>query len=391
MKHGEAMRHEKIRVGIIGAGRIAALVHVPSLRLWPEACEIVGVASRRLESATRFADEWEIPRAYSDWHALIDDPGVDAVVICVPSGLTAVTAKAAIAARKHILCEKPLGVSGAEASDLLAAARQSPAVHMVAFTYRHVPALRYLKRLIMEGHFGEIRHWRMSYISDGMLDASAPASWRNDRTLAGAGILADMGSHAIDAARHLVGDIAAVGGVSRLYAHDRPDPAGVGRAPVDAEDAYALTVEFASGAIGTFDFNRSVAGRGGGGRANYQGIEVHGTGGSALYELHTPHALQISLGPAMTRTQQWAGAAVPHDLMKIPGSPRNPWAEDPLLGYKLDQGIAFLRAIREETREYPTFQEGAEVQRVIDAAAEAARTRCWVDVGAQAGGESHNG
>jgi predicted dehydrogenase len=220
----------------------------------------------------------------------------------------------------------------------------------------------------------------MSYISDGMLDAATPASWRNDRTLAGAGVLADMGSHAIDAARYLVGDIAAVNGVSRLYAHDRPSSSSAERTAVDAEDAYALTVEFTTGAIGTFDFNRAVAGRGGGGRANYQSVEIHGTGGSALYELRCPFALQVSLGAAMTRTQQWTCAAVPNDLMKIPGSPRNPWIEDPLFGYKMDQGIAFLQAIREKTREYPTFQDGAEVQRVIDAAEEAARARCWVDV-----------
>jgi predicted dehydrogenase len=361
------MRHEKIRVGIIGAGRIAGLVHVPSLRLWSKACEIVGVASRNLDRAKRFADQWEIPRTYPDWRALLDDSDVDAVVICLPSGLTAAPAKAAITARKHVLCEKPLGVNSAEASDLLDAAEKSPAVHMVAFTYRFVPALRYLKRLVTEGHFGKIRHWRMSYISDGMLDTATPTTWRNNRSLAGPGVLADMGSHASDAARYLVGDIAAVSGVSRLYAYDRPDPSGTGRTRVDAEDAYALSIEFANGAIGTFDFNRAVAGRGGGGRANYQGIEIHGTGGSAVYELRSPFALQISLGTAMTRTQQWSCASVPSDLLTIPGSPRNPWAEDPLFGYKLDQGIAFLQAIREKTCEHPTFRDGAEVQRVIDA------------------------
>jgi predicted dehydrogenase len=385
------MRHDKIRVGIIGAGRIAGLVHVPSMRLWPDACEIVGVASRSLETAQRFADQWQIPRSYSDWRALVADSNVDAVVVCVPSGLTAVVAMSAVTAQKHVLCEKPLGVSSAEALDLLAATWNSPAVHMVAFTYRFVPALRYLKRLITEGHFGEIRHWRMSYIADGMLEAATPASWRNDRTLAGAGVLADMGSHAIDAARYLVGDIVAVSGASRLYAHDRPDPSGMGHMPVDAEDAYALTVEFANGAIGTFDVNRAVAGRGGGGRANYQSIEIHGTGGSALYELRSPLALQVSLGAVMTRTQQWTCAAVPHELMKIPGSPRNPWAGDPLFGYKLDQGITFLRAIREETCEYPTFHDGAAVQRVIDAADQAARTRCWVDVRAQTSAGPHTG
>jgi len=378
------MGREKIRVGIIGTGRIAALVHVPSLRFWPEACEVVGVASRTEENARRFAAEWKIPRVYPEWRAMLADSDVDAVVVCPPSGLTAAVAKAAITAQKHVLCEKPLGVDSTEASDLLATAERSAVVHMVAFTYRFVPALRYLKRLITEGHFGEIRHWRMSYVSDGMLDLATPMTWRNDRKLAGAGVLADMGSHGIDAARYLLGDIAAVSGVSRLYARDRPDPSGSGRMLADAEDAYAFTAVFANGAIGTFDFNRAVAGRGGSGRSNYQSIEIHGTGGAAVYELITPFALQISLGPAMTRTQQWVRAEVPRDLQKIPGSPRNPWLDDPLLGYKLDQDIAFLQAIRGDMREYPTFRDGAEAQRVVDAVDQAARARRWIDLRSEA-------
>ena len=150
--------------------------------------------------------------------------------------------------------------------------------------------------------------------------------------------------------------------------------------PVDAEDACAFAVEFANGAIGTFDINRAVAGRGGTGRTAHQCIEVHGTGGAAIYELIRPFELQISLGPAMTRTQQWARAEVPFDLLRYPGSPRNPRLDDPLFGYKLDQGVAFLQAIQGETRDYPTFRDGAEAQRVIDAVERAAKERRWVDL-----------
>jgi len=374
------MPREKIRVGIIGAGRIAAFVHLPSLRLCPDACEVIVVASRTEEKAKAFADQWGIPRVHPDWESLLADPDVDAVVICPPSGLTYAVAKSAIAAGKHILCEKPLGLCYPEARELQAAAERAPIIHMVAFTFRFVPGLRYLKRLVTEGHFGEIRHWRMSYFTDFMLDPTRRIAWRNQRLQAGAGILADMGSHGIDFARYLLGDIVAVSGVGRLYVRERPDPSGAGMVAVDAEDACAFTVEFANGAIGSFDFNRAVAGRGGTGRANYQCIEVHGTGGAAIYELIRPFELQISLGPAMTHTQQWARAEVPFDLLKYPGSPRNPRVDDPLIGYKLDQGVAFLQAIRGETRDYPTFRDGAEVQRVIDAVELAARERRWVDL-----------
>ncbi len=372
------MGSRKIRVGIIGAGRIAAMVHVPSFLLCHERCEIVAVASRTEERARAFAATWSIPRVHPDWPSLLADPEVDAVVVCPPSGLTTTVARAAIAAGKHVLCEKPLGLGYAEARELADAVEGSPRVHMVAFTFRFVPALRYLKRLVCEGHFGEIRHWRMSYFSDFMLDPKTPIAWRNQRAQAGAGILADMGSHGIDFARYLLGDVTAVSGVSRLYVRERPSRTGGGTLPVDADDACAFAVEFAGGAIGTFDLNRAVAGRGGTGRANYQCIEIHGTGGSAVYELVHPFELQISLGPALTRTQQWARAEVPTDLRTYPGSPRNPRLDDPLLGYKLDQGVAFLSAIQGETRDYPTFRDGAAAQQVVDAVETAIRERRWV-------------
>ena len=370
---------ERTRVGLVGAGRIAGMVHLPSLRLCSDLCTVAAVASRTEERAKAFAARWEIPRVHSDWRALLADPEIDAVVICPPSGLTAEVARAAIAAGKHVLCEKPLALSYPEAQALQVAAEQAGIVHMLAFTFRFVPALRFLKRLVVEGHFGEIRHWRLSYFTDFMLDPTAPIAWRNQRAQAGAGILADMGSHGIDFARYLLGDIRAVAGVGRLYVRQRRDAAG---SPVaaDAEDAAVFTVEFASGAVGSFDFNRAVAGRGGTGRANYQCIEVHGTGGAAVYELIRPFELQISLGPAMTRTQQWATAVVPFDLMKVPGSPRNPRLDDPLLGYKLDQGVTFLHAIHGLTRDYPTFQDGAEAQRVVDALERAFAERRWVEV-----------
>jgi len=372
------MAQRKTRIGIVGAGRIAEFVHMPSLRLCSSECEVIAVASRTKEKARAFAERWGIVRVCPDWQSLLADRDVEAVVICPPSGLTYAVAKAAIAAGKHILCEKPLGLCYAEARELQEAAERAAITHMVAFTFRFVPGLRYLKRLVGEGHFGEIRHWRLSYFTDFMLDPSTPITWRNQRAQAGGGILWDMGSHAIDFARYLLGDIVAVSGVGRLYVRERPSRSGSGMEPADAEDAYAFTVEFAKGAIGTFDLNRAVAGRGGSGRGNYQCIEVHGTNGAATYELIRPFELKMSIGPAMTKTQQWARAEVPFDLLRYPGSPRNPRMDDPLVGYKLDQGVAFLQAIRGETQDYPTFRDGAEAQRVIDAVELAARERRWI-------------
>jgi predicted dehydrogenase len=375
------MTGQRIRVGIVGAGRIADFVHLPSLRLCPELGEVVAVASRDPARTKAFAERWGIPRVHATWVALLDDPEIDAVVVCPPSDLNVPVATAAIAAGKHVLCEKPLALTFPEARALAEAAARSSRVHMVAFTFRFPAALRYLRRLVGEGHFGEIRHWRMSYFNDGQLDPRLPFTWRHQRARGGAGIVADMGSHMIDIARYLVGEIAAVSGVTRGYVAERPLAAGAGTGRVETPDAGAFLAEFAAGAIGTFDMSRAVAGRGGTGRPQYQCVELHGTEGAAVYELVRPFQLQVSLGPALARRQQWATVEVPGDLLVYPGSPRNPRADDPLMGYKYDQGVAFLRAIRGESTDYPTFRDGAEAQRVVDAVDAASRERRWLPVG----------
>ena len=126
-----------------------------------------------------------------------------------------------------------------------------------------------------------------------------------------------MGSHMIDAARYLLGEIVAVSAVNRTYVAERPIPGG-GRGRVETPEASAWVAEFASGVIGTFDVSRAVAGRGGTGRPQYQGVEIHGTGGAALYELMHPFQLQMSLGPAMARRQHWATVEVPPELRRLP-------------------------------------------------------------------------
>jgi predicted dehydrogenase len=374
------MTARRIRVGLIGTGRIAGFVHVPSLRLLPDLCEVAAVASRDAAKAKAFAEQWNIPRVHDSWEALVGDPELDAVVVCPPSDLNGPVAGAALAAGKHVLCEKPLALTDQEARALADAADRTPGrVHMVAFTFRFAAALRYLRRLVEEGHFGEIRHWRMSYFNDGQLDPGLPFGWRHQRARGGAGVIADMGSHMIDAARYLLGDIVAVSAVNRTYVAERAIPSG-GRGRVETPEASAWTAEFTSGVIGTFDVSRAVAGRGGTGRPQYQAVEIHGTGGAALYELIHPFQLQVSLGPAMARRQHWATVAVPADLAVYPGSPRNPRADDPLLGYKYDQGVAFVRAIRGETTDYPSFRDGAAVQAVVDAVDLSARERRWIGI-----------
>ena len=133
----------RIRIGLIGTGRIAGFVHLPSLRLVPDLCEVTAVASRDPLKAKAFAEQWAIPRVHDGWEALVGDSDIDAVVVCPPSDLNGPVAGAAIAAGKHVLCEKPLALTYPDARALVEAADRATArVHMVAFTFRFPAALR---------------------------------------------------------------------------------------------------------------------------------------------------------------------------------------------------------------------------------------------------------
>ena len=120
------MTRQRIRVGLIGAGRIAAFVHVPSLRLLPDLCEVTAVASRDPAKAKPFAEQWGIPRVHDTWESLVADPELDAVVVCPPSDLNGAVAGAALAAGKHVLCEKPLALTHPEARALAETADSPP-------------------------------------------------------------------------------------------------------------------------------------------------------------------------------------------------------------------------------------------------------------------------
>lgn len=357
-----------IRVGVVSTGRVADHVHLPSLRLFEDACEIAGACSRDQASAALFARRWAIPKVYEGWRDLVADPAIDAVVVCVPPAVTPAVALAAVEADKHVLCEKPIALTCADAEVMAEAGQRTGRVHMVAFTYRFAPGLRFLHRVVAEGRLGEVRLLRWVQTMDLMLDPSKPASWRNLRAQAGEGVLTDMGTHALDAALWLVGDIEAVSGAGQLFTRERPAPSERTMA-VDAEDACSLTARFTSGALGSFDLNRAVAARGGLG-ASYLRIELYGTEGQAAFESSRPAELELVTDSATTGCGR---VRVPADLRAVPGSRRSYGVEDPIRGYKLDQGAAFVNAILGQPGAFPTFQGAVRVQRVVEAVADGIR------------------
>ncbi len=189
-----------LRIALLGTGWIMDF-HARAALEHPGA-ELVAAANWREPSLARLAERYAIPRTTTDWRALAADPAVDAAVIGTPNALHAAQAVAFLEAGKHVLVEKPMARSLSEADAMVAAARGSGAWLMVAHCWRFHPDVRALRARVDAGELGEIVKTR----SYGVHARWGPSGWFTDPELAGGGALLDMGVHAIDTTRYLLGD-----------------------------------------------------------------------------------------------------------------------------------------------------------------------------------------
>ncbi len=352
-----------IRVGVIGSGSVACRIHLPGLRLCP-GVEITAVSSVDEDAAEKTGVE----TVYRDYEKLLDHPNIDAVVIATPNHLHHEMALATSAAGKHVLCEKPLALNAAEATEMLEAANQTGRVHMTAFTYRYTPSVRYLKHLVDQGELGTIRVVRASYL---MALSTHLLGWRSSKDLAGSGVLADIGSHLIHLAQWLAGDIASVTARSRDFRNEKAS---------DVEDWVAFLAEFAGGASGTFEISRACPGQGADITENMQ-IELYGTRGSAVFSLQDPWGLLVALGDAASDPAKLLERIeIPESFRKLDGAPRDPREGEKRWTYRYDQASQFIQSVRKGVAEPPTFEDGLRCQKVLDAALASSRTGKWVEI-----------
>jgi predicted dehydrogenase len=189
-----------IRVALLGNGWIQEF-HARGVRAHPDG-ELAAVANHRAASARAFADRHGIPRVTTDWEALADDPQVDAAIVATPNALHAPQAVALLEAGVHVLVEKPMAMTVAECDHMIAAARRGGASLMVAHCWRFRAEVIALRDRIAAGELGEIVKTR----GYGVHANWGPTGWFTDPVLAGGGALPDMGVHAIDTVRFLLGD-----------------------------------------------------------------------------------------------------------------------------------------------------------------------------------------
>jgi predicted dehydrogenase len=359
--------------------------HVFDLPLRPAMAVLCGRNASAVHAA---ADRLGWAATETDWRALVKRDDVQLVDVCTPGDGHAEVAIAALEAGKHVLCEKPLANTLAEAEAMTAAAeRAAPrgVRAMTGFNYRRVPALALARQLVTEGRIGQLRHVRASYLQDWLIDPSFPLTWRLQRERAGSGALGDLGAHIVDLAQYLTGElIAGVSAATATFVTERPLPAAAdgtprsgGRSgPVTVDDAAVFTGRLGSGALATFEATRFAAGR-----KNQLRIELNGDHGSLAFDLERLNELEF-----FDRAGDSAEAGFRRILVTEPGHPYLSawWPPGHVLGWEhtfTHQARDLVTAIATGGELAPSFADGLQVQRVLDAVERSAASEAaWTPV-----------
>ncbi|MEV0378379.1 Gfo/Idh/MocA family oxidoreductase [Nonomuraea sp. NPDC050643] len=334
------------------------------LPVTPRMAVLSGRSKERTEAAAAQLGWADIE---TDWRELVKRDDVQIVDICTPGDSHAEIAIAALRAGKHVLCEKPLANTVAEAEAMVAAAAAAPGKSMVAFNYRRVPAVALARRYVEEGRLGEIRHVRAQYLQDWIVDPEFPLVWRLQKDKAGAGALGDIGSHIVDASEFITGQhVVGVSALTETFIKERPlasASAGLGatgsaeKGTVTVDDAALFIGRMSGGAVASFEATRFANGR-----KNAMRIEINGSLGSLAFDFEAMNELWFSAN----------GGGFERILVTEPDHPYVGawWPPGHGLGYEhtfTHEIKDFLEAVATGADPTPSFADGLRVQRVLEA------------------------
>ena len=375
------MTKRRLRIGLIGSGfmgKAHAFGYASAARVFdlPFELELKSLADISEEAAARAAAALGFAHATADWRALVADPEIDVVNITAPNALHKEMALAAIAAGKHVYCEKPLAPLAADAREMADAAEARGVKTQVGFNYLCNPMLGLARDMIAAGELGEIRGYRGLHAEDYMADPLAPFTFRHDP--AGGGALADIGSHALATAEFLMGS--AAGPITRVMGNcvtmigERPDGKG-GSRRVEVDDIGRAFLEFANGATGSIEGNWLATGR----KMQHE-FEVYGTKGALAFsqerfnELHF-YATDDRKGRQGFRRIEAGPDHPPYGLFCV--------APGHQLGFndlKAIEVAGYLEAIAGRRPEPFGFRAGLRIQTLVETIHASSRAGTWRDV-----------
>jgi predicted dehydrogenase len=346
---------QKVRVGVVGTSEWADWIYLSSLATHPRA-QLAALCGRDQARAGEVAAKHGIPQVFADYNEMIARGGLDALIVASPDDLHHQITMAALDAGLHVLCEKPLALTAAQAKQMYTRAEVAGVVHMAMFTYHWFPAYQYLHELVGQGYIGQPYDADLTFVMGHARNLAY--QWRFDGQRAN-GALGDLGSHAFYIVRWLLGDIVAV--TARLATFvPRPGPDGAPGTPTN--DSALLLLECASGA--QVSVRVSAADHTLGHWARHQ-IALYGQAGTLEAD-----AFQAALRGARAPGTEAELLPVPERLLGA-GDRTDPF--DPIFSRSAG-ARAFVDAIVEGRAVGPTFFDGLKAQEAIDAALESHRS-----------------
>ena len=383
----------QLRVGMIGYAFMGA-AHSQAWRTvnrafdLPLSARMTVVSGRDSAKVAAAAERLGWAEYTTDWREVIARDDVDLVDICSPGDTHAEIALAALAAGKHVLCEKPLANSVAEAREMVTAAAraQTQGVRaMCGFNYRRVPAVALMRQLVAAGRIGAVRHVRAVYLQDWIVDPSYPLVWRLRREIAGSGALGDIGAHIVDLTQYVCGQsITSVSALTETFVRSRPLPSvssglaasnGQGEGEVTVDDAALFLARLDGGAIATYEATRFATGR-----KNALRVELNGSLGSLAFDFERMNELEFYDAGRPAAEQGFTRILVTE--------PEHPylaawWPPGHLIGYEhsfTHEVRDLIAAIAAGEDPRPSFADALQVQLVLDAVERSAGTAAWTEV-----------
>lgn len=372
------MRNKPVlRVGLIGTGfmgkaHVFGFASAQKVFDLPYDIELHTVADITEEAAGKAAREFGFSHATSDWRSLISNPDIDIIDITAPNALHKEMALAAIAAGKHVYCEKPLAPLASDAREMSDAAKAKGIKTQVGFNYLCNPMIRLAQKMIADGELGQIRGYRGLHAEDYMVDAAGVFTFRHAPE--GGGALADIGSHALATAEFLLGPISDVMGDCITMISERPDGKG-GTRRVEVDDVGRAFLRFANGAQGSIEGNWIATGR-----KMQHDFEVYGTKGSLHFSQERFNELHFYTNddPVGRRGFRKIEASPDHEpygrFCVAPGHQ---------LGFndlKAIEIAGYLHAIAGDIEEPFGFSAGLRIQNLVETIQRSSTSRTWLSV-----------
>ena len=358
------MEKKVIRIGSVGLGGIWTGVHEPGIRRSPD-LELVAICDIDEETLKAAGEKYGIDEAHRfvDYHDLINCPDVDAVDICTSNDAHFEIGMAAVEAGKPYDIEKPITMTAEEADILANATKEKGIKNMVCFSYRFKAAARYAKDLIAQGKIGKVYNVDMQYFQAwGLPRVDCPLAWRFIKNRTGSGALGDLGCHALDLVRFVLGkEYTNIVGHTGTYVKERKLEKGEGVGQVDVDDFCNYMADMEDGISASFQITRFGFGRG-----NYQRMEIYGSEGAIVYSLDATPGLEDEIEVCSGDINADA-----HVFSKLPITQQ----------YYSDQMQSFADILNGVGDGMPaTIFDGQANQHVVDTILESAEAGKWMEI-----------